>query len=203
MTSLDLHIASDQRVALFGQTGMGKTTLVQKLIAPQPRVIVVDSKGMIDWPGYHLTDNPVAALMEDKVIYRPPSGAPPKDWWMEAVHRLHERGGGVIYVDEGSYVTGSNTIDKGLADAIRLGRQLGIGIWFAAQESVSVHNTTFRQAEVVIMFYNQGASDREKLAKAVGDMAYTTAHLREYQWVVFVRGQTYDHDSIPVYQVVL
>lgn len=198
---LDLRVSNDQRMAVFGQTRMGKTFLIEHLLKGQPRVIAVDSKGMLEWPGYHLTDNPMAALLEDHVIYRPPSGRPPADWWMEAVHRLHERGGGLLYVDEGSYVTGPNTIDTGLANAIRLGGQLGVGVWFAAQESVSVHNTTFRQAEVIIMFYNQGASDRDKLARVVGDMAYATAHLKEYQWVIFVRGTTYDHDAIPVYQV--
>lgn len=179
---------------------MGKTFLAEHLLSQQPRVIVIDSKGHINWKGYHLTDNPVAALMTDRVIFRPKGGKPPAEWWFEAMQILHERGGGVIYVDEGSYITDANRIDKGLADAFRLGGERGVGIWFSAQESTTVHNTMLRQSEMLVMFYNQGASDREKLARIVGDMAHATQYLPKYEFVVFVRGETYDHDAVPVYK---
>lgn len=200
--TLTLIANSDQRTGIIGQTRMGKTFLAEHLLAQQPRVIVVDSKHRVNWKGYHLTDNPVAALLEDRVIYRPPGGRPPAEWWAEAVQTLHARGGGVIYVDEMAFISDPNRIDKGLADAFRLGGELGVGIWFSAQESTTVHNTTLRQAEMLILFYNQGASDRDKLGKIVGDMAYTTAHLPKYRFVVFVRGETYDHNEIPVYEVI-
>ena len=201
LMSLEIQASSDQRVGFIGQTRMGKTFLAEHLLHQQPRVIVVDPKGRVNWPGYHLTDNPVAALLEDKVIYRPPTGAPPADWWMEAVHTLHEHGGGVIYVDEMSYITTANSIPKGLADAFRLGGEIGVAIWFAAQESTTVHNTTLRQSEMLCLFYNQGASDRDKLDKVTGDMAHITRELPAWHFVVFVRGETYDHDAIPIYRV--
>ena len=198
---LNLQAMSDQRVGIIGQTRMGKTFLAEHLLSQQPRVVVIDSKHRVNWSGYHLTDNPVAALLADKVIYRPASGAPPADWWFEAVRTLHDRGGGIIYVDEMSYIVGPNQMPKSLGDAIRLGGEIGVGIWFSGQESTSIHNTPLRQSEMLIMFYNQGASDREKLAKIVGDMAFATAHLPKYHFVVFVRGETYDHDAIPTYMV--
>lgn len=201
MDSLELVASSDQRVGILGQTRMGKTFLAEHLLAQQPRVIVVDSKHRVKWKGYHLTDNPVAALLADRVIYRPPGGAPPDSFYWEAVNTLHERGGGVLYIDEMSYVTSANRIPKGLADAFRLGGEIGVGVWFAAQESTTVHNTTLRQAEMLILFYNQGASDRDKLSKVTGDMAHVTAYLPKYEFVVFVRGETYDHDAVPVYKV--
>jgi hypothetical protein len=200
--ALEINAQSDQRVGFIGQTRMGKTFLAEHLLEQQPRVIVVDSKHRVNWKGYHLTDNPVAARLEDRVIYRPQSGAPPESWWYETVLLLHERGGGVIYVDEMSYITTANRIPKGLADGFRLGGEIGVGIWFAAQEATTVHNTTLRQAEMLIMFYNQGASDREKLGKIVGDMGYVTGSLPKYEFVVFVRGETYDHEEIPVYKVI-
>jgi hypothetical protein len=199
VTTLDLSAQSDQRVGFVGQTRMGKTELAMNMLAEQPRVIVIDSKGRVKIPGFFLTDNPVAALMEDRVIYRPVGGKPPVEWWSEAVETLHEHGGGVIYIDEMAFITDANRIDKGLADAFRLGGELGVGIWFSAQEFTSVHNTTLRQAEMLVMFYNQGASDRDKAAGIVGDMAYVTAYLPKYEFVVFVRGETYDRDAVPVY----
>lgn len=181
---------------------MGKTFLVEHLLEQQRRVIAVDSKGHLAWKGYHLTDNPVAALLKDRVIYRPPDGAPPPDFWTAAVESLHSRGGGVIYVDEMSFITSSARIDKGLADGFRLGGERGVGIWYSAQEATSVHNTTLRQSEMLIMFYNQGASDRDKLARTVGDMGYVTKELQQYQFCVFIRGETYDHEDVPIYECI-
>lgn len=199
----ELVARSDQRVGFIGQTRMGKTELALALLKHQERVIIIDSKGRVNIPGFFLTDNPIAALMEDHVIYRPLGGRPPADWWAEAVQTLHERGGGVIYVDEMAFIVDSNRIDKGLGDAFRLGGELGVGIWFAAQETTSIHNTTLRQAEMLCLFYNQGASDRDKAAGIVGDMAYVTAYLPKYEFVVFVRGETYDRDAVPVYMLVM
>lgn len=197
---MELTANSDQRIGILGQTGMGKTFLTERLLEQQPRVIVVDSKHRVNWRGYHLTNNPVATFLTDKVIYRPDSGRPPDEWWFEAVQTLHERGGGVIYIDEMSFITDANRIPKGLGDGFRLGRELGVGIWFSGQESTTIHNTTLRQADMLIMFYNQGESDRIKLAGIVGDMAHVTSHLPKYEFVVFVRGETYDHDAVPTYK---
>lgn len=185
---------------------MGKTFLVEHLLEDQPCVLVIDSKGRVNWKGYHLTDNPVAALYAIrqgfKVIYRPVGGAPPEAFWMEAVQVIHEMGGGIIYIDELSFICSPNKIPKGLGDAFRLGGEIGVGIWYSAQEATSIHNVTLRQSEMLVIFYNQGASDRDKLSKIVGDMAYTTAHLPKWEFEVFVRGETYDHEAVDVYKVV-
>lgn len=198
--TLELTADSDQRIGVIGQTGMGKTYLMEELVGDQKRSLVVDSKHRVSWKGYHLTDNPVAALLQDKVIYRPATGRPPDDFWREAMLSLHDRGGGIIYIDELSIICTANKIPSGLADVVRLGRELGVGVWWAAQESTAIHNTMMRQADQLVMFYNQGASDRDKLVKIVGDMGETTSQLDKYQFVVFERGETYDNQAVPVYQ---
>lgn len=199
--ALELVLHSDQRVGLVGQTRMGKSFLAERLLQPQPRVIAVDSKGYLKWPGFHLTNNPVAALLTDKVIYRPEGGAPPENWYEMAVQSLHDKGGGVLYIDELSFITSANRIPKGLADAFRLGGEIGVGVWYSAQESTTIHNTTLRQAEMLYLFYNQGASDREKMAQIVGDMAFTSAHFEPWEFAVFKRGETTDRQEVPVYMV--
>jgi len=200
--SLELTAQSDERIGVIGQTRMGKTFLVERLAAQQPRIIVVDSKHRVNWKGFHLTDNPVAALLEDRVIYRPPQGRPPEDFWIGALNSLHERGGGVIYIDELPVIATPNRIPQGLADAFRIGAEIGVGVWWAAQESTSIPNTAMRQAEQLILFYNQGASDRDKITSIVGDMGEVTGHLQKYDFAVFIRGETYEHDAIPIYRVI-
>lgn len=200
--TLTLTADNDERVGVIGQTRMGKTFLMERLLEQQPRVIVVDPKHRIAWKGYHMTDSPLGALQRDKVIYRPAdTGIPPDDFWWTAAEDLHDRGGGIIYIDELSVVCSDSRVPKGLAKTVRLGGELGVGVWWAAQESTSIHNTMMRQCEQLILFYNQGASDRDKITRIVGDMGEATAKLREYQFVVFVRGETYDNEAIPVYKV--
>lgn len=199
---LKLVVQSDERIGFIGQTKMGKTFLVERLAQEQPNIIVIDSKGRVNWKGFHLTDNPVAALLEKRVIYRPETGVPPEDWWNQAMQVLHERGGGVIYIDEIPVITTIGRIPPGLAKVFRVGSELGVGVWWSAQESTTIHNTTMRQSEQLILFYNQGASDRDKVIKVVGDMGEVTAHLDKYEFIVFVRGETYDNQAIPVYRAI-
>lgn len=195
-------LESDKRVGAIGRTGSGKTYLMERLLEPQPRVISVDSKHRLRWPGYSLTDDPSAALIRDKVIYRPPEGQTPPDWfWTAAMDSLHERGGGIIYLDEAAEITTPNTCPKGLRTVVRLGREIGVGVWWASQEATAVSNVLIRQSDVLNLFMNHGASDRDKLIQTTGDMGEVPAHLGFYEFVVYqANGEAYDSSDIPVYK---
>lgn len=197
----ELVAASDERIGFVGQTKMGKTFLCERLAQEQERIIVVDSKERVNWKGFHLTNNPMGALIQDRVIYRPPTGVPPEDWWVSAMDSLSERGGGVIYIDEIPVITTSGKIPAGLAKVFRVGSEIGVGVWWSAQESTTIHNTTLRQSEQIVLFYNQGASDREKITKIVGDMGEITGKLDPWQFIVFVRGETRDGEDTKLYRV--
>jgi hypothetical protein len=181
---------------------------MERLLEPHPRVIVIDSKHRVRWPGYHLTDDPVAALLTDKVIYRPKQGDDgiaqkvPAAFWVQAMDSLHERGGGIIYVDELAEETTPNRIPPGLSTVQRLGREIGVSVWWASQESTGIHNTMLRQTDVLCLFLNIGASDRDKVIATTGDIGEVTAHLGFYEFVIFQSyGAPYDPSEIPVYKV--
>lgn len=197
-----LKLSNDMRVGAIGRTRSGKTFLFEKLLRDQPRVIVVDSKHRVRWNGYSLTDDPKAALLRDKVIYRH-KGKVPNEWWEDALEALHDRGGGIIYCDEMAELTSPNMAPAGIKTVFRLGGEIGVGCWWAAQEATGVNNTVIRQSEILCMFMNHGASDRDKLIGIVGDMGEVTAHLGYYEFVVFQSyGQSYDPRDIGVYKYV-
>lgn len=197
-----LTVKNDMRVGAIGRTQSGKTFLMERLCAEQRNVLVIDSKERVNWPGYYLTYDIRATLLEPKTIFRHRKVSIPDTFWMRAVESLHERGGGVIYIDELPVLTGPNKISSGLADAFRLGAEIGVAIWWAAQESTGVHNTALRQSEVLALFVNQGASDRDKLIKNVGNMGEVTAHLAPHEFVVYENfGAAYDATDIPVWKV--
>lgn len=197
-----LTLRSDQRAGSIGRTQSGKTFAMERLLAEQKNVLVIDSKHRVQWDGYFLTYNLRSALVERKTIYRHGSGGIPDSFWMTAVRWIHERGGGVIYIDEIPVLTGPNRIQPGLAEAFRMGAEIGVGVWWSAQESTGVHNTVLRQSEIVLLFLNVGASDRDKVIKTFGDIGEVTAHLRPHTFVVVENyGEPYDSQAIPVWKM--
>jgi hypothetical protein len=196
-----LSISNDKRVGCVGRTGVGKTFLIGKLLNHQPRVIVVDLKERVRFPGYHLTDDARAALINAKTIYRPKDGVIPDWWWVTAMDTLHEAGGGIIYIDEASEVTTPGNAPKGLKTVFRLGREIGVGVWWSAQEATAINNVLLRQSDVLLLMLNIGASDRDKLINTTGDMGEATKDLGFYEFMVFQSsGKAYDASSIPVYK---
>lgn len=196
-----LTVRSDQRVGAIGRTQSGKTFAMERLLRDQKNVLVIDSKHRVKWPNYYLTYDLKATLIERKTIYRH-GDTIPNAFWMRAVESLHERGGGVIYCDEIPVLTGPNRIPSGLADAFRMGAEIGVGVWWSAQESTGVNNTVLRQSEIVLLFLNQGASDRDKVIKTYGDIGEVTAYLAPRQFVVVENfGKSYDPADIPIWRV--
>lgn len=196
----ELNLQNDWRVGCLGRQGSGKTFLMQRLLEPQPRVIVLDSKHRVNWPGYSMTHDPKAALLDDKTIFRP-RGKVPDSFYDDVLTVLHEEGGGILYVDELAEESGPNFMPKGMRTILRLGRELGVGLWWSAQSATEIFNTAIRQSDILILFLNIGASDRDKVTKTVGDMGEVTAHLDLYEFVVFQSAnRSYDPNAIPVYK---
>lgn len=197
----ELNLSNDMRVGFLGFTGSGKTFAAEKLLEDQPRVIVVDPKKRVNFPGYHLTENPAAALLEPKTIFRP-RGTIPNSFWGDCKETLHEAGGGIVYIDELAVITTPQTIPSELRDLLNTGRELGVGVWYAAQAASEIPNTALRGSNVLILFVNVGASDRDKIIRIAGDVGEITAHLDFRQFVVVeLANRAYDPDSIPVYTI--
>jgi hypothetical protein len=196
----DLVLSNDMRVGAIGRTRSGKTFLMERLLADQPRVLVIDDKERVNWPGYHLTVNPSAALLEPKTILRP--GSPlPNAFWEDALYAMHEAGGGIIYIDELAEETTPHNIPAGMQSIFRLGGELGVGLWFSCQSATEVHNSALRGCDILVLFLNIGSSDRDKIIKITGDIGEVTAFLELYQFVVFESAnQSYDPNAIPAYK---
>jgi len=82
-----------------------------------------------------------------------------------------------------------------------MGRELGVGLWWSAQSATEIYNTAIRQSDILILFLNVGASDRDKIIKTAGDIGEVTAHLNLYEFVVFESAnQAYDPENIPAWK---
>ena len=176
---------------------------MEYLLKQQPRVIAVDTKGDLNWKGYYLTSDPFSALNPDikKVIVRIPEGEKvPNDFWTRAMRFLQSQGGGIIYIDEMPMITNPNWAPPGLKDVFRIGGGIGVGVYWSAQEATGVANTIIRQSEVLALFHNHGASDRDKIAGVAGDIAEVTKALDLQEFVVYESYGVYNED-VPVRRV--
>jgi hypothetical protein len=198
-----ITLRDDMRVGAVGRTRCGKTFAMERLLSQMRNVIVIDSKHRVNWQGYRLTTDPMAALsgIPGKVILRHVEKVPDK-FWTRAMDILNEAGGGVIYIDEMPEIGSANFMPAGLRTVFRLGGELGVGVWWAGQESTGIPNTALRQSDVLLLFMNHGASDREKLIKTAGDMGEVTGHLRRFEFTIYESGgEAYDPSSIRVFKV--
>jgi hypothetical protein len=197
----NLNLQNDMRVGCLGFTGSGKTYFMEKMLEDQPRVIVVDPKHRVNFPGYHLTYNPAAALLEPKTIFRP-KGVIPNVFWEDCKETLNEADGGIVYIDELAVITTPNTIPPGLRDLFNTGRELGVGVWYSAQAASEIPNTALRGSNVLILFVNVGSSDRDKIIKIAGDIGEVTAYLDFREFVVVeLANKAYDPNHIEVYTI--
>lgn len=197
----ELTLSNDMRVGAVGRTRSGKTVLMRSILEYQPRVLIVDDKQRVNWPGYYLTKDPAAALLKPKTILRP-NGRLPSSFWEDALDTLNRAGGGIVYVDELAEQCTAHNMTEGMRSIFRMGGELGVGFYWAAQSATEVTNTAIRQSDVLLLFLNIGSSDRDKIIKTAGDLGEVTAHLPLYDFVVYESAnQGYDPNAIPAYRL--
>jgi hypothetical protein len=159
------------RVALYGMTGSGKTTLAQQLLAYRDYVVVYDSKGRINWPGWSLYSDfkKLKKADEDHLIYRP-SYAELRDEkavdsfyaWVFARHRT------TCYTDEVLDISTGNYFPWNYGRNITRGRELGISMWTGTQRPANVPMIMTSESETIFSFYLQMPRDRERVEEVSG-----------------------------------
>jgi ABC-type dipeptide/oligopeptide/nickel transport system ATPase component len=195
----DIKIENDERVAIIGKTGCGKTYLAQSLldeaVSNGAYIVVLDNKGLFGsekkivkgvetwvftWRGAGLVDSfeglyKASQMGLKKIVYRPNSDLESNDKnafdtvMNDFFWWIYRRENTLLYVDEGTSTTTPFYMPPGLTANYKRGRELGIGVWLSTQESVNVHNTAFSQADHYMVFRTQVQAHRDKMAGWMGD----------------------------------
>src|SRR5688572_32003640 len=98
----DLEIWANERTALVGKTGSGKTFLAQWLLRPIHRLIVLDPKSTLDRPEWNLEDwneETVKKMLNGepgRVRVKPPLNGD----WTPFLKAAYEMGNVTVYIDE-------------------------------------------------------------------------------------------------------
>lgn len=165
-------IRADERVIFVGRTGSGKTTLADRLIRFLGyRTVVIDPKHRWEFPGYKLVTHYDPSLETIRQVFRPKDRAA-ADWrdlevFLESIWNAGIPT--VVYIDELTAVTEPRRTIPILEDFVRLGRQVGMGTWYASQRPKDVPSLFLSEAEHWFVFDLRYAADREKCVGFLGD----------------------------------
>ncbi len=167
-------IRQNDRVLVAGKTGSGKTWLVQRLLAPVNRLIVIDPKATLrSW-----------GLKEPRVYdwfkfgrgypgrFRilPPVVDKPELWYEDLFERLYAYGDLTIYIDEAYAVVPQGArAGKWLSALYTRGRELGIGVWAATQRPTWIPLFLMSEADWLIVFRLNLEEDRRRIASIAGE----------------------------------
>lgn len=149
-------IRLSDRVLIAGQTGKGKTTLADYLVARmQPvRVIVFDPKGELSFAGVEPCRSPeaLAAAMNAPVVHYIPASFE-RESLEEACEIVWDTPGPYIWwIDETSELSSPGYCPPGLRLAVTQGRQLNKMVMALTQRLAETHPVFRSQSEHIIIF---------------------------------------------------
>lgn len=185
-----------KRAVFVGQTGCGKTTLVEHLLSWRRYVVAIDPKGLLDWPGYRLVRTvrelgQVRPDIDRRVIYRPePEELSDLDTLDRALDWCYQRRRCTVYIDEVYGILPRGQTPEALTACVTRGREHGVEVWSAVQRPSRIPLNLLSEAEHYYVFHLQLLEDRRRIEELCGLPKDAPANLPEYQFyaVDFRRG---------------
>lgn len=181
-------IKSNQRVAIIGKTGSGKSYLIRKVSHQFKRVLFFDPKhehGDLKGQTTHTVET-TKKVLEKKdnffIIYQPYDLSP--ETWNEVCEAVFRKGNMVVVMDEVERWSSPRVVewhDK----IIRMGRTRGIGIIHLIQRPAFIDNYILSESEHFIIFNLNLESDRKKVEGVIGEVAEKARDLTAYHFLYY------------------
>jgi hypothetical protein len=170
--SSPLQIKSNDRIALVGATGSGKTFFAARLLAHTSRLVVIDPKNTLrgKWGLGEWTRKSERALISGDPVRVRFSPEPGGEWrYDRIIERVYMAGGCSLYIDEvyGVVQPGKKPPPYFTAVYTR-GRELGIGVIAATQRPAWVPLFILSEANWFVAFRLMMEEDRKRMAGFMG-----------------------------------
>lgn len=192
------NIKGNERVAIAGKTGTGKTYLAKHLTRGLRRFVVFDSKGTLtDWntiewdkEAEHLLieGEPVRARVLTPITDREQT----LEYYDNIFSKILAAGDVTVYVDEAFAIT-ENGVPIYLKALYTRGREFGVGVWASTQRPHGIPLFMLSEADHFFSFFLQFERDRKRMAEFMGEEVLTPA--RDVHGFYYARAQ----DRKPVY----
>lgn len=170
----DIDVPPRNRAVLVGTTGSGKTFALRQLLRAHPYAVVLDIKGMIDWPEYqsHTELKKLTAAGEagvPRLRYAPAWEELKNPATIEAFFEwCYRRGNCAVAVDEVFSVTRDQRIPEYYAAILTRGRELGITLFSATQRPARIPQVILSESECWYVFYLRLPQDRLRIEEVSG-----------------------------------
>jgi hypothetical protein len=177
------------RAVIVGKTGSGKTTFAETVCAVRPFVVVLDSKGTINWRGYTVVKTLHHAMKlrttdYPRIIYRP---GPRELMDAGLVDKFFEwcylRGHCAVYVDEVLSIATATTYPFWMAAILTRGRELGTVLYASTQRPYRCPRIIFSEAEHAYCFRLSLAQDRQRIEDDCSIPTEYQDQLSKYQFL--------------------
>lgn len=175
-------IKANERVAIAGKTGTGKTFLAKHLTRGLRRFVLIDSKGTLDNWNTVPWDNESAKLLAEgepvRVRVLSPIVEKPEEYraYFDAIFKAaYDAGDVTVYVDE-VYAVTQNGIPAHLGALYTRGRELGIGVWAAMQRPTFIPLFVLSEADHLFCFFLQLEKDRRRMSEFMGEEVLEAAN---------------------------
>lgn len=167
------------RAVFVGTTGSGKTYLARQVLNFRKFVVVLDTKGFIDWKGYKLfkataksDDKTFLKLQnstDEKLIFRPSAKWLRDDDAIENFFQwIYWRGNTTVYIDEATSIVNTHRMPQGYFDLLVRGREKGIEVFTSTQRPSGIPQVILTESEHCYCFKIRHPSDQKKLFEMYG-----------------------------------
>lgn len=164
-----ITIQADERVAIIGATGSGKTVLAKYLLSNSARAVVIDPKHTFVLQDFRVSNTrPMFLGKKYHIIYRPV--VDDDDKLSGVLHTYWKSGDTIIYIDElSTMVDGYPKSIQVLSEIARTGRERRVGLWVTMQRPRWVPRLFLTESEHMMIFSLRSGEDRTYVAGFAGD----------------------------------
>ncbi len=164
-----IEIAADERIAIIGATGSGKTVLAKYLLDHTVRAVIIDPKHTFELEGFKvIKSRPFFRGKKYHYIYRP-TAAKDKEL-AELLLYFWRIGDTIIYIDELSTIAEGYPLTTGvLLEIARTGRERSVGLWVTMQRPRFVPKLFLTESEQMFVFALRNGEDRVYVAGYAGE----------------------------------
>lgn len=169
-------IKTSEHVFVAGRTGSGKTFLARKYLCQYPHVVVLDTKGMTDWPEVPRSELTLVTKLEQlgdvdtpKIIYRPGWDEMTDEYYNEFFRWVYRRKNTIVWVDEAMSVTPNpHKIPDYYKAILTRGRERNTAVWSLTQRPSGIAQIIMSEATHFFIFDLNLPQDREKIVDVTG-----------------------------------
>ncbi len=181
LAGIGVPVMSNDRVAIIGASGSGKTWLVTHMLPRVPAFVVLtaDDASVPDSVTAMLPDIPVTtsfdASLPRQIVCIPDTFARDEAKWQawDTVQRAIFRAGNcIIYYDELTAIAPGTNARAPFTEIVTQGRKRNIGVWVGMQRPRGVARIALSQAEHFLALSTTDPEDRTYIGEFIG-RAYT------------------------------